>query len=238
MADRAKWMNQQIDRLKEPRGRTATVEALAERLGIAKVTLYGRLRGETEFTTDEMIKGAEFFGVEPPIKVAGHTRPAGNVVPIRPARLPPNFNEWVEYPVLGVVEAGAFRESDMLSQVEPRTFPGERNRTYPNATPMAWEVRGDSLDDMSIIEGTILVGVDFNEAGGVLVNDKIVIVEQDRGGLIERSAKVVAIFPDRIEFQPRSKDPRHKPIVYKNGKTDDDISVRVLTVVHGFYRSA
>lgn len=223
--DIVKWMNREIDKIREPRGRTATVEALAKRLGIAKVTLYGRLRGETEFTTDEIIKAAEFFGVEPPIK--GHLAP-NNVVALRPAMSP---DETIGYPVLGAVEAGAFREADMLSQVEPRTVQDVRDATYPNATPMAWEARGNSMNKEGIIDGTILIGVDFNEAGAPLRNDTIVVVEQNRGGMIERSVKAVVIFPDRIEFQPRSTDARHKPIVYKNGSHDDDALVRILTVV-------
>jgi SOS-response transcriptional repressor LexA len=235
--DYGKWAKREINRIKEPRGSTATVEALAKRLGIAKVTMYGRLRGETEFTTEEIIKAAEFFGVEPPIKNNGHrVASQGNVVPLRPEAVPVD-RDVVYYPVLGTVEAGAFREHDMLSQVEPRSVPGGKNLSYPNATPMAWEVRGDSMNQEGIIDGTVVIGVDFSETGGGLTNDMIVVVEQDRGGLIERSVKAVAKFPDRIEFQPRSTDPRHKPITYKNGDHNEDISVRILTVVHGFYRS-
>lgn len=236
--DYAKWANREIDKITEPRGRTATVEALAERIGMAKVTLYGRLRGETEFTSDEITKAAEFFGVEsPPLKGNGHHRhTAGNVVSLRRPAMPAIL-DWIEYPLLGTVEAGAFREADMHSQVEPRSVPGGRNATYPNATAMAWEAHGDSMNEEGIIDGTVLIGVDFNEAGGVLANGMIVVVEQDRGGLIERSVKKVAVFPDRTEFQPRSTDARHKPIIYKNGNRDDDVSVRILTVVHGFYRS-
>lgn len=237
--DYGKWANREIDRIAEPKGKTQLKALLADRLGIALSTLHARLRGDgAKFSSEEADKMAEVFGVESPVKTNGPHRTApGNVVPLRPAAASAT-GEWIYYPVLGTVEAGAFREADMHSQVEPYSVPWRRSPIHPNATPMAWEAHGNSMNEEGINEGTILMGVDFNEAGGVLRNDMLVVVEQDRGGLIERSVKKVAIFPDRTEFQPRSTDPRHQPIIYKNGNHDEGIAVRILTVVHGFYRSA
>lgn len=240
--DYAKWANREIDRMKEPRGRTAVVEALAERLSLAKVTLYVRLRGETEFSPTEVGKMAEFFGVESPIKGkhanGAHAPVASNVVSMNTpshSRIP--GRDSVLYPVVGVVEAGSFREADLLAQVEPYDVPGPRNPIYPNATPMAWVAHGDSMNEEHIFDGTILFGVDFQETGAVLKNESIVVIEQNRGGLIERSVKAAVVFADRTEFQPRSTNPIHKPIIYKKNGHDDDVTVRILTVVHGFYSS-
>lgn len=232
--DLARWANQQIDRTAEPRGRTKVIIALAERVGISKPTLHTRLRGETKFSTEEVDKMAEYFGVESPVKTKRNDR-TNNVVSLhRPAR-PSSEVDYILYPVLGAVEAGAFREADMLSQGEPRAVSASRSASYPNATPMAWVVHGDSMNEAKIFDGMIVLGVDFQEAGGVLTNNQIVVVEQNRGGLIERSVKAVAVFPDRTEFQPRSTNQVHKPIIYKNGNRDDDIEVKILTVVHGAY---
>lgn len=246
--DYAKWADREIDRIAEPRERTKTVEALAERLAMAKVTLYAYLRGQYKFNTTQVGIMAEFFGVETPAKGkqpnhvpnhapshSNHTQPSGNVISLHSSRAA--VREWITYPVLGTVEAGSFREADMLAQVEPKEQPGPRLSSHPNATPMAWEAHGDSMNDEGIFDGTILFGVDFQEAGGALANDMIVVVEQNRGGLVERSVKAVAIFPDRTEFQPRSTNPIHKPIIYKNGNRDDNVEVRILTVVHGTYNS-
>lgn len=230
--DYAKWANQQIDKMKEPRGRTDIVLALAARLGISKPTMYGRLRVETDFSTDEVDKMAEYFGVESPVK--GKRGLTNNVVSLHPAA-PVSNSLSISYPVLGVVEAGAFREADLLSQVEPRSVGAPRSASHPNATPMAWLAHGDSMDAAHIFDGMTVLGVDYQEAGGVLANNMIVVVEQNRGGLIERSVKAVAIFSDRTEFQPRSTNPVHRPIIYRNGNHDDGIEVKVLTVVHGAY---
>jgi SOS-response transcriptional repressor LexA len=134
------------------------------------------------------------------------------------------------YPVLGVVEAGAFREADLINDVEPRMIEAYHDDVYPNARPMAWEVRGDSMNQLGIVEGMVVLGVDFQQAGGTLQNGTIVVVEQNRGGLIERSLKVVALYNDRTEFQPRSSNAIHKPIIYRNGNSPD-AEVRVLTLV-------
>jgi SOS-response transcriptional repressor LexA len=236
--DYAKWANKELDRIAEPRERTATVLALAERLGMkSKSTIYKYLEGERKFTTTQVDICAEFFGVESPARKRDQQNGdnmRSNVVPMRSTASPID-NEWITYDVLGVVEAGSWREADMLSQVEPRRAPGEKNTSYPNAKPMAWEAHGDSMNEEKIFNGTILFGVDFQDTGGILTNDMIVVVERSRGGMIERSVKAVAVFPDRTEFQPRSTNPIHKPFVYKNGHSDDDAEVRVLTVVHGTY---
>lgn len=235
--DYAKWANQQIDKIAEPKERVKAVEALAERLGMAKVTLYEYLRGKRKFSTKHLGIIAEYSGVESPVPRrhanGAHTN---NVVHLpRAVHIPGRGGAL--YPVLGDVKAGSFTEADLLAQAEPYDIPGPQNPIYPNATPMAWVARGDSMNNANIFDGSILYGVDFQQTSGVLKNDDIVVVEQNRGGLLERSVKAVAIFPDRTEFQPRSTNPIHKPIIYKNRDHDDDVTVRILTVVHGAYNS-
>jgi SOS-response transcriptional repressor LexA len=234
--DYKKWVHQQIGRTAEPRGITKLKASLAKRLGMELPTLHARLRPDgPEFSSDEIEKMAEFFGAESPVKARRAAHPGGNnVVSLhQPSR--GNGDTKTLYPVLGAVEAGAFREADMLSQVEPRTIEAGKSASYPHANPMAWVAHGDSMDAAKIFDGMIVLGVDFQDAGGVLTNNMIVVVEQNRGGLIERSVKAVAVFPDRTEFQPRSTNSKHKPIIYKNGNRDDDVEVRILTIIHGGY---
>jgi SOS-response transcriptional repressor LexA len=228
--DYIRWFKKCIDETAEPREKTKVKKEVAERMGIALPTFHARLRGEGEFSTAELDRAAEYFGKESPAR----RRAQDNVVQFRPSLSPANADT-VSYPILGAVEAGAFREIDLLSQVEPKSVEAARSTTFPNAKPMAWVAHGDSMNEAKIFDGMIILGVDFQDAGGVLTNNTIVVVEQNRGGLIERSVKVVAVYPDRTEFQPRSTNPVHRPIVYKNGNRDEDVEVRVLTVIHGAY---
>lgn len=237
--DYGKWLKREMDRISERGERTKNIAALMHRLRRSLNHYYPYERGEVPLTSEQIEICAEFFGVESPLKRKAHERhdngvaSRANVVPLRSA-IPAPISEFTRYPILGVVDAGAFREADSLSQVEQRDIDGPINDIYPNATRMAWESRGDSMNEAGILDGTILLGVDFQESGGILTNGMTVVVQQDRGGLIERSVKAVAVYPDRIEFQPRSSNPIHKPIIYRNGEADNDnlIEVTVLTVVH------
>jgi SOS-response transcriptional repressor LexA len=225
--DYGKWLKKEMTRISARGQKTKNIEALMKRLKKSTNHYYTYERGEIDLTPKEIAICAEFFGVEPPTK----QKPSAetNVIPFHP---PGVGSKTIEYPVLGVVDAGAFREADMLAQVDPRTVPGPANTAYPHAAPMAWEARGDSMNEAKIFDGTILLGVDFQQAGAVLTNDMVVVVQQNRGGLIERSVKAVAVYPDRIEFQPRSSNPLHKPFVYENGGDDGVSEVTVLSIIH------
>lgn len=227
--DYGKWLDRGLEK-GEPSEKTIRMQALAERLGFSNGTyLYKFINGERVLSPKRIAICAEYFGEPVPSannKSAAHKKTVSDPPPTQrsgPSGL-------VTYPVLGVVEAGAFREADLINDVEPRTIEAYRDDVYPSAKPMAWEVRGDSMNQLGIVEGMVVLGVDFQQTGGTLQNGTVVVVEQNRGGLIERSLKVVALYNDRTEFQPRSTNPAHKPIVYRNGNTPD-AEVRVLTLV-------
>lgn len=236
--DYRKWANQLIEKTAEPKRKTELKAIIAERLGIALPTLHARLRGDgPDFDPDQVEIIAEACGDEVPPsarvkRAAAYKRNTNNVV-----QMPSRDNGTVAYPILGDVKAGSFSEADLLSQVESRSVSFERNSSHPNARPMAWIARDNSMNNASpypIHNGMIIFGVDFQDAGGVLTNGLNVVIEQNRGGLIERSAKAVAVFPDRTEFQPRSTEHWHKPIILKNDSRDDG-DVKVLAIIHAVY---
>ena len=62
----------------------------------------------------------------------------------------------------------------------------------------------------------------------------IVVVQRSRDGghFREWSVKQIAMFEDRVEFLPRSTNPRHKPIVVdRNHDADDGVAVEVIAIV-------
>ncbi|MCY1557506.1 hypothetical protein D9M68_943600 [compost metagenome] len=62
----------------------------------------------------------------------------------------------------------------------------------------------------------------------------VVVVERTRDGghTREWSVKQVEFYQDRIEFHPRSTDPKWKPIVVKHEDDQDDgVSVTILALV-------
>lgn len=139
----------------------------------------------------------------------------------------------------GIVEAGAFREVDMLNQDSPRIIPLPRDARYPRCRQYAFEVRGDSMNLAKIEEGMWVTGVDyidFTEWHGEVRSGMKVVVERSRAQGAERelTVKELHFTRDHIEFVPRSSNPEHKPVKVKaDFKADNGINIRVLAIVTG-----
>lgn len=139
----------------------------------------------------------------------------------------------------GIVEAGAFREVDMLNQDSPRIIPLPRDARYPRCRQYAFEVRGDSMNLAKIEEGMWVTGVDyidFTEWHGEVRSGMKVVVERSRAQGAERelTVKELHFTRDHVEFVPRSSNPEHKPVKVKaDFKSDNGISIRVLAIVTG-----
>jgi hypothetical protein len=140
----------------------------------------------------------------------------------------------------GVVEAGAFRrvdefedEGDFEELFEPR------DRRFPDARQAYFDVAGDSMNALKprpILEGDRAICIDYDDLRGRLLlrDGMVVVVEQTLAGghVRERSIKQVELYEDRIEFCPRSSNPKHKPIVVKKDlHADDGRTVEVIAIV-------
>ncbi|GLK69211.1 XRE family transcriptional regulator [Hansschlegelia plantiphila] len=148
-------------------------------------------------------------------------------------------SDLVPTPVVGVTEAGAFREQSEFVEFERVTIYEPRDAKFPHARQVAFDVEGDSMNDLKprpIMSGDRVIGIDFDDLDNrVPIRDgMVVVVEQvrDGGHLREWSVKQVELYDDRIEFHPRSTNPRHKPIVVpRDPKADDGRMVRVMSLV-------
>ena len=142
----------------------------------------------------------------------------------------------------GTVEAGAFRPIEDFSDAEPDPVPRPRDPDYPWATLVVFQAFGDSMNALAtpILPNSILVCVDFASLRDrvPLRNGLVVVVEQrlQGGHLRERSVKQIEIFEDRVEFHPRSTNPKHKPIIvpwkmFTDETEDDGRHVEVIAIV-------
>lgn len=142
-------------------------------------------------------------------------------------------------PIVATVEAGAWREVDEFDQSEPEWVAVPPDDKYPDATQEVYTVSGDSMNALEphpITPGSRVVGVRYDEiASRSPLRDGLVVVVQrtrDGGHTRELSVKQVAWFDDRIEFQPRSTNPRHKPIVVRHDDWEDDgVEVKIAALV-------
>jgi transcriptional regulator with XRE-family HTH domain len=141
--------------------------------------------------------------------------------------------------VRATVEAGAWREVDEYDQSDPEWVAVPPDEKYPDATQDVFEVSGDSMNALQphpITPGSRVVGVRYDEiASRAPLRDGLVVVVQrtrDGGHTRELSVKQIAWFDDRIEFQPRSTNPKHKPIVVKHDDWEDNgVIVEIISLV-------
>lgn len=145
-------------------------------------------------------------------------------------------------PYGGIVEAGAYREVDMLNQDSPRIIPVPRDPAFPRCRQYAFEVRGDSMNLAGIEEGMWVIGIDYldyTEWHGEACAGMMVVVERSRAQGAERelTVKELRFFRDHAELVPRSSNPEHKalkvPLQWDGDQAD---SIRILAIVTGAMR--
>lgn len=141
--------------------------------------------------------------------------------------------------VVATVEAGAWREVDELDQSSPEWVAVPPDEKYPDATQDVYNVAGDSMNALQphpITPGSRVVALRYDEiaARSPLRDGLVVVVQRTRNGGHEReiTIKQVAWFDDRIEFQPRSSNPKHKPIVIEHDSWEDNgVEVAIVGLV-------
>jgi transcriptional regulator with XRE-family HTH domain len=143
-----------------------------------------------------------------------------------------------QIPVVGKVEAGRFFLVDELAGEEPTALVfGDRHPLFPYARHMAFDVVGDSMNDLKpipIYQGERVIAVDWMATGYAPRTDDIVVVERTRDGghLRELTLKQVEVRPDGIALCPRSTNKAHKEIWVPRGDFDDGQTVRMIGLVY------
>jgi phage repressor protein C with HTH and peptisase S24 domain len=210
--------------LKKPGKR---IQELADRLGKHRSFVDKILSGDRKrLSTEELRTIAEYIEEDMPMNGTGLGK-TSSVVEASTLKMAP-----VE--IEGVVEAGAFREAEMLAQSSGRLIEAPKDTKYPFATQRAFEVHGDSMNEL-IADGAIVFGVDFVRSGAALANGNLVVVERTRDGLIERSLKEVRILQDQIEFRPRSTNPIHESFRVPRHWAGDHFApnYKILAIIRG-----
>lgn len=141
-------------------------------------------------------------------------------------------------PYGGIVEAGAFRPVELLSQA------GDKRRInippvgkFSRARQAAYEIKGDSMDLRGLLDGMWAIGIniiDYAEIYGRAVQDQqLVIVRRTRfqGSEIEMTVKEVRLYKDRTELIPRSRNPVHKKSIILAVMEETDENVEIAAIV-------
>lgn len=209
---------------------TARLNRSIDRSAVNKMAL-----GKRGIAADEMLAIADILGVDPPAN-------SGSMTTSEPVHISPSSEALVEVRIVGKVEAGAFRQQDDLGDWDgAETIVDVRDSRFPNARHLCFDVEGDSMNALKprpILPGDRVFALAYEDiAHEVPLRDgMIVIVERTRYSGQERewSVKQMEIYEDRVEFHPRSSNPRHKPIIVKRDNTaDDGMTVEIIAIVRG-----
>lgn len=160
--------------------------------------------------------------------------------------LPPSLYEFAEershaaeppiadLPIVGTVEAGAWREVENV-RVPKRSTAAARDPNFPEAEQFLLRVSGDSMNAATptpICDGALIRCVSWADTGMMLRNDLLVVVERrDAGGQrVETTVKRVKVTRQGYELHPESTNPKHKPIIIPRNDEHHEVS-DVETVV-------
>ncbi len=204
---------------------------LSRRSGIPYDSVNKYLRGNVEQPRGEIMQTlADTVGMTL-LELRDGISPESDLVPSSAATGP--------VVVAGKVAAGTFREVDEFDQSEPVKVWEPVDERFPRARRMAFDVEGDSVNDLKprpILNGDRVICVSWEDVGDqVKVRDGLVVVVErtrDGGHTREWSVKQVELYEDRIEFHPRSTNPKHKPIIVsRNAAADDGTVVEIIGLV-------
>ena len=156
---------------------------------------------------------------------------------------PSDASPLVQAPVRGILEAGSFRPVADRAEGPPLVEAVPRDRDYPDAGLVIFEVAGNSMNTLTpypILPGARVIALDYRDPRGRLAlrDGMVVVVEQHTpdGRLRELSAKQVELYDDRIEFCPRSTNPRHRPVaIARDRRPDQGDPVRVVAIVREIF---
>jgi len=132
-------------------------------------------------------------------------------------------------PVLGIIEAGQFRDISLIDQSEERpSIAVARDERFPHAEQYALQVSGDSMDEL-FPDGSYVTCANWAETGMELRPGLILHIERTIGSLVETTLKEIQGGKPFI-LKPRSSNPKHKPVPLAGS---DGVEVTVRGLVTG-----
>lgn len=223
------WLDAALKHREMSQAELARQLTLALSRSIPRSAVNKMVLGEREISGAEMLAIAQILGVPSPRPEAVGDEP----------EITRTKEGLTAIANAGIVEAGAFRSAPDFIDIEEEPTFDLPDPKFPWARQVSFTVAGDSMNRLQprqILPGDKVICVDFNDLNGrvPLRDGMTVVVERTRDGghLREWSIKQLEIYEDRMEFHPRSSNPRHKPIVVPvDYQADDGETFRILALV-------
>ena len=207
--------------------RKVSAKEAAKRANIPYTTLMNFLSGATRSMRGEAEdKLAAAFGLSRDSLFGGTLNPALST--------PQSFGEMPAAPVIGTVEAGAWREAVAIEHSEDyiKFIP---HPAFPADQQLAMRVSGPSCNRV-VQDGGFAIVVPYEAVPGgidaLVMRDEppLVIFERERGGAYEYTMKSLVRATKGFELRPVSDHPAHQQVVQLN-ENGDTSHVRIAFVV-------
>lgn len=213
-------------RLKELEARGKNQKGLAEALDLPSPRISEMISGKREIAGKEVRPLADYLELPEPL-VLSHITGAS-------AR-----NERISaVPIIGFVQAGAWREALELPQEEWRLVPVAANGRYEQIRRYGLEVRGPSMNEV-YPEGAVIICVKLIDLGREPRHGERVVVQRRSDLGFEATVKEFRQDPDgTFWLWPRSTDPNFQQPwrLPKPDEYDDNEDIRLVALVIGSYR--
>lgn len=200
-----------IKDLRTERGLTQT--QLADQIGTTSATIQRLETGKRQLTQRWAEKISSVLGVEV-------SSLFGNILPTTNAGLS----------VIGEVQAGVWKEVDVVDEPKHPALPIGPDPRYPNISQFALLVQGTSMNKI-FAPGTFIVCAAWAEIGRDPREGDIVVVERRRDGMVETTVKKISFQNNKLVLMPESTDPRFQAPIELEGNIDrDEIAITGLVV--------
>ena len=138
-------------------------------------------------------------------------------------------------PVVGITEAGAFREAGDIGPLEDKVVSVPLVPGYASNAQFAVLVRGNSMN-IDIRDGDYAICLDYRQTTTEIKHDDIVVAQLERAGIFETTIKIIRKSKrGELELWPASTDPKHQDVV-QIGAQEDGATVSVIGLVIGVFR--
>lgn len=206
----------------------------SKKAGLGSTAVHDLLNGKNKRPAVELIQSIAYALESSVAYLLGETDSADARIQLRSVGL---------IPIIGIAETGAFRQMADFEQDDPEnlsTMEFARHRRFPKVRHFALKIRGDSMNAAKpypLIEGLVVVCVDFADAGLEIEDNRIYAVRRslDAGQTYECTIKRAHVFKNRYELHPESTNSTHKPLIIQRGagRDDQNTTIEVIGLVYG-----
>lgn len=193
----------------------AITKALKLKKPMHRITIYKMISGKRSVYSEELAPIAAY--IEEPIP-----------------NMPSAMADLISIPIAAEIGAGVWTERVDTGPLGAIVAP--KDQTFPNSKAIAYAIKGDSMVNVGILEGDVVICIPPQD--DEIEDGRQVVIERERSGLVELSARIVKKYKDRVEYVVASpNESRYKPCVVPNKGSSKNETVKVVAIIRRVTRN-